>query len=301
MAKRLWNDEYWSDPDRLGLSFDAMGLYFYLCCNTHTQASGVYRLHLDVACFESRMDAKRLLVGMVELEQRDLIVYDGDEHLMWVKTFFKEQQGSWKFTLAAVRQVITLESDGFKNGWFAHNKKLLSKPDVAKRVQEECETYGLELGKLLEAKISEIPVSHLFTPNAKPAEKPTPERKPRKKQPPVNDGQADSLISEWSKLFRSGKSRVTPKRISKARARLKNWSLEQLRECLTGYHSDKWWRDNANANEFLTMFASDERVEAGIMKSQTTTASVTTETDELFSQAEKEMTEHSISLDDAPF
>ena len=70
---------------------------------------------------------------------------------------------------------------------------------------------------------------------------------------------------------------------------------------MAGYHGDQWWRENESANEFLTIFASDERVEAGIMKSQKTTTTATSDTDNLFSQAEKEMEEHTVSLDDAPF
>lgn len=254
--KRMWDEEFWTDPTFGELSFDEMGLLFYLSCNLHTLPSGIYPISRRVMVFESRLSEKRLDAAMDGLTREGLVRYDEVKKVVWVTPFFKKNCCSWKFAVSAIDSLFSQGLGEWTELWIAENEKLLqadqSKDRISLRRSEVKHTVSLRYP------IAAPPVQ----------EKKRIEKNREKKKQASSD--AKVVFELWKELFNHSRARFTDGRKKKIATRLNSFSVEELKQSLRGYASDPWRHGDGNGppaivrHELETLMRSDSHVERGM-------------------------------------
>jgi len=84
----------------------------------------------------------------------------------------------------------------------------------------------------------------------------------------IEQNRKDTLgvFETWQTLFKTPRTKLSKKRITRIEWALKNYSKEEVWHCLQGYASDPWRHEQLTRHEIATLFRDEQRFEEGLHK-----------------------------------
>jgi hypothetical protein len=85
-------------------------------------------------------------------------------------------------------------------------------------------------------------------------------------QPTIGFATRKEVFEAWKQAFgkKRGVYKSGDKRDRVVQARLKTWSIEQLKDCVRGYSMDPWRHGGLVRHELATLLRNDGQIEAGL-------------------------------------
>ena len=105
---RTIETKFWKDPKVRAASTEVKLFFLYLITNDYTHVSGIYNLPIVIASLETRMTERKIGMGYRYLIQEQLVDYDEEREIVWVKTMFSKQGRGEKHHISAARHLETL-------------------------------------------------------------------------------------------------------------------------------------------------------------------------------------------------
>lgn len=100
----------WDDPDFEELSPSAKLLFIYTFSNKHRNESGLYSLTIKKISFETGLSADEVDASLQELIDKDMLQYDWDNKVIWIRNALKYQTVSEKNIIACKKEISVINS-----------------------------------------------------------------------------------------------------------------------------------------------------------------------------------------------
>jgi hypothetical protein len=100
----------WSDPKIRALCPKGKLLFVYLVTNNHTHVSGIYYLPNVLAQHETGLENGSYDTLCHTLSERDLVNFDNEHEVVWVKNMFRHQGRGEKNIIAASMHLKSLHN-----------------------------------------------------------------------------------------------------------------------------------------------------------------------------------------------
>jgi DnaD/phage-associated family protein len=123
---RQIHTQIWGDPDFEELSPSAKLLFIYLFSNKYRNEAGLYIITLKKISFETGLNLSQLQSAMDEIINKDMVRYDQENSVLWVKNALKYQSISQKTVVAILKDIDKISSP-LKSEFFKRYADTLSK------------------------------------------------------------------------------------------------------------------------------------------------------------------------------
>ena len=108
MAYKQIDERFWKDAKVKKLSKDGCLLFLYLLTSPHTHFSGLSEMSLNYASIDTPLTEKESRCAHKELCDANLIQYDAENEIVWIRNMHKYQIKSPKQIKGAEKQIMSL-------------------------------------------------------------------------------------------------------------------------------------------------------------------------------------------------
>jgi len=110
----------WSDPKMQNLSRDAFDLMFYFMTAISSHLSGLYYIPIPLIVVHRRMEVAVIEKCIKELEKANLIKWDNDRQVVWVRKMFKRAPKGPKILSGVANHLATLHETPLIKDFLEH-------------------------------------------------------------------------------------------------------------------------------------------------------------------------------------